>query len=184
MDDQVDRKFNALPAPTTRKPEVPAMPSAAGKGKGKGKGKEPDGDGEPVEIAAPPSLPATEATPSSPPMFAFRTTLQLEPDYDPSTPSPPSLSFLPTPAAADQQQPEAVDFLPLDAEGLDGRGGVVSLRTLPDELIVSVLSRLGHRGDWASLARFGEVCRKAWMLTREVSIWRCVRSSAFAYSAS
>ena len=55
----------------------------------------------------------------------------------------------------------------------------VPINRLPDELIISILSNLAVSADANSIERFATVCRRARMLSLDMSVWRWVGDSNF-----
>ena len=48
------------------------------------------------------------------------------------------------------------------------------LAGIPDEVLVVILGKLGELGDMAGIGRFAQTCKKAFLLSVEQGVWKCV----------
>lgn len=48
------------------------------------------------------------------------------------------------------------------------------LQGVPDEVLVVVLAKLGEGGDVCGIGRFAQTCKKAFLLSLEQGVWKCV----------
>ncbi|CAG8726603.1 16833_t:CDS:2, partial [Acaulospora morrowiae] len=55
----------------------------------------------------------------------------------------------------------------------------VHIAKLPNELVIHILKQLIITGDVNSLEKFGIVCKKFWILSREVSLWKFLCQKAY-----
>ncbi|CAG8727608.1 10279_t:CDS:2, partial [Acaulospora morrowiae] len=55
----------------------------------------------------------------------------------------------------------------------------VHIAKLPNELVIHILKQLIVTGDVNSLEKFGIVCKKFWILSREVSLWKFLCQKAY-----
>lgn len=47
------------------------------------------------------------------------------------------------------------------------------LASIPDEVLVVILGKLGELGDMAGIGRFAQTCKKAFLLSVEQGVWKC-----------
>jgi hypothetical protein len=122
-----------------------------------------------VHPLPPPAESSSSSTPPEPAPFVFKTQFQREPDFD--TVAEPS--FDPTAELEDSFAQLGLHF-ESEVEGEE-----VLLNRLPNEVLMTVLRKLGSAGDWTSIARFALVSKKAFLLSKEQTIWRCVDGFSF-----
>lgn len=164
MEDQIDHIYNRLrrraeqahltpahlaPAASSSSQAPPSVSSAP---------PEPHPD-QPITTtnAAPIPGPTDEPAP-----YVFKAEYQRGPEFD--TVAVPS--YDPTAELEKSFAHLGVHFV----EEEEGKG--VILNTLPNEVLVVVLRKLGQAGDWASIARFGSVCKKAFLLSKDQGLWK------------
>ncbi|KAL7414818.1 hypothetical protein BDY24DRAFT_414023 [Mrakia frigida] len=117
-----------------------------------------------LSSVAPPSSSTSEAA-----TFDFKTQFQTGPDFD--TVAEPS--FDPTAELEESFNQLGQHFVAEDETQ------EVLLNRLPNEVLLVVLRTLGKAGDWATIVRFGLVCKKAFLLSKEQTIWREICSLTF-----
>lgn len=118
-----------------------------------------------------PTSPTQATSSTSTSHFPFQVNRHLGASYDHTT--PPSESF--TANLRARLQDEDPQFEP------EEEGRPVILEKLPFEALVLVLRALGQAGDVGSILRFSGVCKKAFIISTEISIWKWVRSSFLGF---
>ena len=158
LEDQIDHIYNRLkrrqdqahppPAPPPSAAPPTSVVSAAGPS---------SASSAPPSVDPIPSIPDGEHAP-----YVFKAEYQRGPEFD--TVAVPS--YDPTAELEESFAHLGTHFI----EEEEGKG--VILNTLPNEVLVDVLRKLGQAGDWASIARFGSVCKKAFLLSKDQGLWK------------
>ncbi|CED82771.1 F-box protein FBX9 [Phaffia rhodozyma] len=103
-------------------------------------------------------------------VFDFKTHFQLGPDYVPAEQAVSSSSASPVYASIADEHPTFVQ-----AEETEPYAWGV----LPEEIVIYILTIMMESGDWKTVSAFERVCRKAFLLGREQSVWKKICALTF-----
>lgn len=176
LDDRVDKEYQRLHG-QHGKAFVEAAPGAG------------SGAGDAAQAAAGSSTTngaAAAAEADDDLVFRFQRQFHVGPDYDFSAPTPADAA--PHRSSLIHGGAELHAAIAADGSGArfepDDEALPLLLARVPDEVLVVILGKLGELGDMAGIGRFAQTSRKAFMLSVEQGLWKCVAHPPAAMASS